>query len=207
MEALAAYLLYRLNVLDPVGKLPSFLPALVIALKFLAPLTAPAYLSLLPSQSRPTHDLEDFLTLLGTRMGMVRKGGEVDTSRAAVYFVRWWREEGARLSASPGLRLDPTVLSAESQIQSERTQAWGFDFQWEMDATQSSSLTNGQEKSRAVVVQEKMEEVIQKYIETTDREEMEEKNTSPTQVKKKSVAEEKARRKLKQAEKLARRTR
>jgi len=207
MEALAAYLLYRLNILDPVGKLPPFLftPAFFTTLKRLAPLTAPAYLSLLPAQSRPTHDLEDFLTLLGTRMGMVRKGGEVDTSRAAVYFVRWWREEGARLSASPGLRLDPAVLSAESQIQNGRTQAWGFDFQWEVDALHLGPSTNGQAKDRTLLVQEKMEECIQKYIETTDREEMEEKNTSPTQVKKKFVAEEKARRKLKQAEKFARR--
>ncbi|KAF8637925.1 hypothetical protein AX17_002546 [Amanita inopinata Kibby_2008] len=104
METLSAYLLYRLNVLNP---------------------TAPAYLKLFPdtpsprsSQQSPTppfpsspsslpsippspaNDVTDFLTLLARRMGMIKRGAEPDLARAATYFVRWWREEGGLVSAT-----------------------------------------------------------------------------------------------------------
>lgn len=44
-------------------------------------------------------DLDEFLTLLAKRMGMVRRGEGLDLSRAAAYFVRWWREDGATIYA------------------------------------------------------------------------------------------------------------
>ncbi|KAF4618604.1 hypothetical protein D9613_009977 [Agrocybe pediades] len=176
MEALAAYLLYRLNILNPLS---------------------PAYLQLLPSGTPPTHDLEEFLTLLGKRMGMIKRGAEVDLSRAAVYFVRWWREEGGLLSASSPLELDTATAQATnttpSQIGSNtRLQAWGFDFQWEVTPDDTPEGYD-----RELLVQRKMEDVIDDYLVKTDMEEVEEGNISQTQVKKRAMIEEKEKRRLK----------
>ncbi|KAK7034551.1 Mitochondrial GTPase 1 [Paramarasmius palmivorus] len=108
MEALAGYLLYRLNVLNPIS---------------------PAYLHLLPEGTHPTNNLDTFLDALARRMGMVKRGAEPDLARAASYFVRWWREEGGLLSASSALQLsDKNVRSLGGGV----TQGWGFDFQWEV---------------------------------------------------------------------------
>ncbi|EEB96694.1 hypothetical protein MPER_04128 [Moniliophthora perniciosa FA553] len=113
MEALAGYLLYRLNVLNPIS---------------------PAYLKLLPEGTFPTTDLETFLGALAGRMGMVKRGAEPDLLRAASYFVRWWREEGGLLAASSALQLsDKNIRSLEGSI----TQGWGFDFQWEVSPQES----------------------------------------------------------------------
>ena len=121
MEALAGYLLYRLIILNPIVSFRSkeflkdkaqthtvlCLSGFVDVLTFffihhLLPCsTALAYLHLLPPGTPPTIDLEEFLmVVLARRMGMVKRGAELDrSSRAAVYFVRWWREEGGLLSA------------------------------------------------------------------------------------------------------------
>ncbi|KAF8814701.1 P-loop containing nucleoside triphosphate hydrolase protein [Phlegmacium glaucopus] len=169
MEALAGYLLYRLTVLNPIS---------------------PAYLHLLPPGTPPTTDLEEFLTHLARRMGMVKRGAELDLSRAAVYFVRWWREEGGLLSASSSTpNIDPTLLSDQKH---PTTQAWGFDFQWDLP-TQNAVI--GSDPN--ILIQSKMEQCIEEYIAVTDREEMEENNISQTQVKKKTMLEEKERRRLK----------
>jgi len=159
MEALAGYLLYRLNVLNPIS---------------------PAYLHLLHPGTSPTSDLEEFLTLLALRMGMVKRGAEPDLSRAAVYFVRWWREEGGLLSAS---------LSDE---QKTKTQAWGFDFQWDLQPQNPASAPD-----QNVFIQARMEQCIEDFVAATDREEIEENNISQTQVKKRIMQEEKVRRRLK----------
>jgi hypothetical protein len=91
-------------------------------------------------------------------------------------------------------------------------QAWGFDFQWKLmredvvleghksggidsDGGKGPMTLNGS----AFMVQEKTERCIEEYIEKTDREEVEEKNISPTQVKKIIVLEEKERRKARWA--------
>jgi len=179
--------------------------------------TAPAYLSLLPAGSSPTNDLAEFLDLLARRMGMIKRGAEVDLARAAVYFVRWWREEGGLLSAStsPALPDMPAFSSAtapahglEGEPEPEisrtmdfpQTQAWGFDFQWDFQAGDIVTAA-GAVRNPAVIIQEKMEHCIEEHITTTDREEVEENNLSPTQVKKKAVMEEKEKRRLKHAAK------
>jgi hypothetical protein len=121
-------------------------------------------------------------------MGMVKRGAELDLSRAAVYFVRWWREEGGLLSASSS-KMDLSLLSDE---QKPRTQAWGFDFQWDLHP-QNAAL--GEDPS--IFIQARMEQCIEEYVAATDREEMEENNISQTQVKKRTIQEEKERRRLK----------
>lgn len=120
-------------------------------------------------------------------MGMVKRGAELDLSRAAVYFVRWWREQGGLLSASSST--SNTDLSLLLSQQKAATQAWGFDFQWDL---QPQDAAIGPD-----LIQVKMEQCIEDYFAATDREEMEENNISQTQVKKKTVQEEKERRRLK----------
>ena len=46
---------------------------------------------------------------------MLKRGGERDVERAAVWFIRWWREEGCALSASaPFLASDDMPPKSES---------------------------------------------------------------------------------------------
>lgn len=146
-------------------------------------LLAPAYLHLLPPGTPPTNDFELFLELLAQRMGMIKRGAIVDTSRAAVFFVQWWRDEGGLLAASTSLPVDaPSAL----------IQGWGFDFQWNV---RPQNTLSGQES--ALMIQEKMEQCIDEYMETTDREEREENNVSQTNRRKQMILEEKAKRKRK----------
>lgn len=168
-------------------------------------------------------------------MGMLKRRGEVDLERAAVYFVRWWREEGgllaakdsfvgyrrgvalprlsgvedADISSSSSDYLTSTLNDNQSGVLSQaragaalahtpRVEGWGFDFQWD------SSGVGDQAKrmdSPDAFVQEKMEACIDEYLAMIQREEREEENVSPTQVKKKAMAEEKARRKARYASK------
>ncbi|TFK73451.1 P-loop containing nucleoside triphosphate hydrolase protein [Pluteus cervinus] len=202
METLAAYLHYRLNVLNPIS---------------------PAYLKLLPSNAQPTADLQDFLTQLAQRMGMIRRGAQPDLSRAAVYFIRWWREEGGLLAASSAFlpatkRLGlgqgqgrGAQVSMEGDIATpiEQTgssllpasQGWGFDFEWDLQPTDLKLLSGSGDVGVREMVQAKMEGCIDQYLEMTEREDREELNVSPTQKKKQMVMEEKAKRKIKQARK------
>ncbi|KAF9269587.1 P-loop containing nucleoside triphosphate hydrolase protein [Marasmius fiardii PR-910] len=167
LEALAAYLLYRLNVLNPIG---------------------PAYLTLLPKGALPTTDLEHFLSALARRMGMIKRGAELDLPRAASYFVRWWREEGGLLAASSAPQLGgPSHLSQLGGASA--LQGWGFDFEWQVSPTNSDDGTS--------FIQKKMEECIENYVVESEREEREEENISSTQRKKQLSMEEKAKRRLK----------
>ncbi|KAG1736080.1 P-loop containing nucleoside triphosphate hydrolase protein [Suillus paluster] len=106
VEALVAYLLYRLNVLNPIS---------------------PAYLTILPPGTRPFTDADEFLEQLAIRLNMLLRGGEKDTVRAAKWFVEWWRNEGGLVSASVPENLpmgsDGTLLR----------RGWGFDFEWTVD--------------------------------------------------------------------------
>ncbi|KAH6917784.1 P-loop containing nucleoside triphosphate hydrolase protein [Coprinopsis sp. MPI-PUGE-AT-0042] len=169
MEALASYLLYRLNVLNPI---------------------APAYLSLLPPGSHPTYDIEDFLTQFGKRMGMLKRRGEIDISRAAVTFVRWWRDEGGLLAAKQAAQV--SALSSEAHVE-----GWGFDFQWECGKDELEARKANPDEW----VQAKMEKCIEEHLEQEQREEAEEKLVSPTQIKKKMVMEEKMKRKMRYSKK------
>ena len=182
---------------------------------------------------------------------MLKRGGEVDLTRAAVYFVKWWREEGGLLSATSGLQFqfrqrDSSVayqelISSRPDLEVHNnvhgrglvspnlldfpiTQAWGFDFQWELrreevfvgrcnkellssggsptpgsDSNESPHMTRTRVLDLSEFVQGKMEKCIQDYIETSEREEAEEKNVSPTQMKKRMIIEQKERRMAKRA--------
>ncbi|RXW21250.1 hypothetical protein EST38_g4616 [Candolleomyces aberdarensis] len=217
MEALAGYLLYRLNVLNPIS---------------------PVYLDLLPKGAQPTTELTEFLTQLGHRMGMLKKRGEVDLTRAAVYFVRWWREEGGLLAAKGSFhqihhqqkpaprpttaiptppppasgptdegstaaggalraaQSEPLVSTNTSLVvggNAPKVEGWGFDFQW---ALQEAADLEKRSTAPQLFLQEKMEVCIDQYLEMIDREEREEMNISPTQIKKRQVMEEKQRRRM-----------
>ncbi|KAJ7100248.1 P-loop containing nucleoside triphosphate hydrolase protein [Mycena belliarum] len=169
VEALASYLLYRLNILNPIS---------------------PAYLQLLPAGSDPTIDIDEFLETLAVRMGMVKKGAVPDLRRAAVYFVRWWRQEGGLLSATSALQIaDPAFPGATGAI----THGWGFDLEWQIRPDEIAG------RDHAVVLQEKMEACIDQHVANVERGELEETNVSPTQRKKQLVLKEKAERKIKYA--------
>ncbi|KAF9480578.1 P-loop containing nucleoside triphosphate hydrolase protein [Pholiota conissans] len=119
MRALAGYLLYRLNILNP---------------------NAPAYLPLLPPGSSPTNDLEEFLSLLAQRMAMIKRGGVMDLTRATVYFVRWWRGEVGTMETDQSLPTADTqawgfdfqwTMSPEDRVRAE--QDYGLVVQEKME--------------------------------------------------------------------------
>jgi len=147
---------------------------------------------------------------------MLKRGGEGDIERATVYFIKWWREEGGLLSASSGsLRFGSGDISLErlptdglgvagDSLVLPQTQAWGFDFQWELrpeevfrgqsNGGSDTSLGGMNMRDHMDIVQEKMEGCIDDHM---TREETERDIVSPTQVKKRSVLAEKERRKAK----------
>ncbi|KAJ7596590.1 P-loop containing nucleoside triphosphate hydrolase protein [Mycena floridula] len=165
-ETLAGYLLYRLNVLNPIS---------------------PAYMQLLSSGSPPTIHIEELLSGIAQRMGMIKRGAEPDLNRAAQYLIKWWRDEGSLLAASTALQLNPTdaTLFSDGTI----TQGWGFDFQWQLRSNEVYS-----EAERDTLVQQRMEQCIDDHMAWIAREEG---SMSATQEKKQSVAELKKRRKEK----------
>ncbi|PPR00760.1 hypothetical protein CVT24_000785 [Panaeolus cyanescens] len=159
----------------------------------------PAYLGLLPAGSSPTDDIEQFLALLGQRMGMVKRGGEVDLSRAAQYFVRWWRGDGGLLAASTSFSLqgkasDSMIPASPLHGASQLPKAWGFDFQWSISENDMTVAA----QDPALLVQQKMEDCIDQYLEERNRSEANEDDVSPTQRKKQMVLEEKEKRRQKQ---------
>lgn len=208
METLSAYLLYRLNVLNPICEFLYFFFALrrVLtpshsisgSLTVVSGISAPAYLTLLPQGSAPTLDLEEFLTLLAKRMGMVRRGEGFDLSRAAAYFVRWWREDGATIYAQSTINSPSQEVKEGPDFQIHHLAnslfpfairlgicGWGFDLQWSM---------NPGEALTTAVVQQKMDACIGEYLQRVEREESDEDAISPTQRKKRAMIEEKRRR-------------
>jgi mitochondrial GTPase 1 len=128
------------------------------------------------------------LSQLAQRMGMVKRGAELDLARAAVYFVQWWREEGGLISASPALQAGAFLTPESTRC---LVRGWGFDFQWHLGPNDLPSNIDGE----AIMVQEKMEECIDEYLRNAERDGME--DVSATQMKKRQIIEEKARRKLK----------
>ncbi|KAJ7717221.1 P-loop containing nucleoside triphosphate hydrolase protein [Mycena metata] len=169
VEALASYLLYRLNILNPIS---------------------PAYLNLLPPGAEPTIDIEEFLEALARRMGMVKKGALPDIRRAAVYFVRWWREEGGLISAASAREAtDLSLLQAGPSA--AITHGWGFDLEWQIRAEELAGRDHG------LLVQEKMEACIDGHLADLERQDLSENNVSATQRKKQVALEEQMERKRK----------
>ncbi|KAJ3928877.1 MAG: P-loop containing nucleoside triphosphate hydrolase protein [Lentinula lateritia] len=186
MDTLASYLLYRLNVLDPIS---------------------PAYLTLLPEGTQPIIDLDVFLSKIAQRMGMIKRGAELDLSRAATYFVRWWREEGGLLAASSDLQTLPRPLFVTNEkraITNEENfsvaHGWGFDFEWQISPKEFHDVNQKVvESDLASFVQLKMEECIGNYLIQSEKEDRDETNISATQRKKQLTMEAKVRRKTKYA--------
>ncbi|KAJ7064845.1 P-loop containing nucleoside triphosphate hydrolase protein [Mycena amicta] len=200
VEALAAYLLHKLNILNP---------------------AAPAYLQLLPPGTYPITELDVFLDILAQRMGMLGRGGVLDRPRAALHFVRWWRGEGGLISSSsfppnpsppspaaPQIGAGATAVAVAfadeqggggggSRALVERAamlaptggapSAWGFDLEWEL----SPSERQQQQLSQAGM-QAKMLECIDRHGVRMKLEEESENNVSMTQRKKLVVKERKA---------------
>jgi len=137
---------------------------------------------LLPPGSSPTSDVEEFLGGVAKRMGLIKRG-EKDLSRAAVYFVGWWRNQGG----------DGT----DHRLPTSKIQSWGFDFQWNLSPVEQNG---GRDTDHPSIVQEKMEQIIGDYVIRTDREQADE---SQTQLKKKTMLEEKERRRAKYVAKRA----
>jgi len=140
-------------------------------------ITAPVYLQLLPPATPPTADILNFLDLLAQRLGMLKRGGERDIGRAAVWFVKWWREEGGIASASA-----PDTSSLPAYCGLPLRAGWGFDFEW--------SVNPGE----VVSVQEKMEECVDSFLISEAEEERE---VSSTQVRKNMWKEKVAKRRAK----------
>ncbi|KAI0367654.1 P-loop containing nucleoside triphosphate hydrolase protein [Pilatotrama ljubarskyi] len=170
-ETLASYLLYRLNVLDPVS---------------------PAYLQLLPPETPPLLYVHDFLELLAKRLCMLKRGGIPDTSRAAVWFIKWWREEGGLASASaPAL---PAYIP-EMELRSSR-RGWGFDLEWTVEAAESGRYDEA-------LIQAKMEECIDRFDAAAREEERDGSAVSSTQEKKLAKEMQKARQQARSRARLA----
>ncbi|KAG2156802.1 P-loop containing nucleoside triphosphate hydrolase protein [Suillus bovinus] len=174
IEALVAYLLYRLNVLNPVS---------------------PAYLTVLPPGSRPFTDAGDFLEQLAIRLNMLLRGGEKDTMRAAKWFVEWWRNEGGLVSASVPENLPTGSDGARAPL---LRRGWGFDFEWTVDASMDS--TGGDFES---AVQLKMEECIDESMRAASEDERSGVGISTTQERKRSWQEKQSMRAAKSKAKFA----
>jgi len=132
---------------------------------------------------------------------MLQKGGERDHRRAAVWFIKWWREEGGLISASSTPRLLPqatTTTSGASAFNSgaegfslespltipERT-GWGFDFEWDVSISGNSDPS---------MIQARMEEKIEIHARELEQEKLSRNDVSLTQEKKLARDEKIARR-------------
>jgi mitochondrial GTPase 1 len=144
----------------------------------------------LPTSTPPPADVYEFLDRLSVRLGMLRKGGDRDHRRAAVWFIKWWREEGGLISASSVPRSVPTNMSGNAadnlQLGYSETPldpsviypgraGWGFDFEW--DATLSPNLDPS-------TIQARMEERIIAHSRGLEEEKLSRDNVSLTQEKK-----------------------
>ena len=110
---------------------------------------------------------------------MLRKGGVLDLARAAEWFVRWWREDGGLIAAAQAPAPDSVSMDPLTR------RGWGFDLEWSVDDRTTDRVGN------ALVVQRKMEEVIDEYLGNIDVEESE---VSSTQEKKRYKEEMMAKR-------------
>lgn len=174
VEALVAYLLYRLNILHPVS---------------------PAYLKILPPGTAPTPSVSTFLEQLARRLGMLLRGGECDTTRAAKWFVEWWRREGGLFSAAAPHALPSAVPITGSQGQQPQPgrgsvvrRGWGFDLEWSVEKGDFVPDV------AASILEHRMGECIDEFVERTQEYERQGGTVSQTQEKKRTWEEKLARR-------------
>lgn len=151
-------------------------------------------MTLLPPNAAPPLDLIEFLEALAFRLGMVRRGRELDVRRAAVWFIHWWREKGGlvnhislrRHGADP---LEPTGTAATASSHGQRI-SWGLDFEWDWDWGKSSASQPVTEE----LIQDRMEKVIAEYLVKMEEEEHSPDNVSVTQERKRLKEEKSVRR-------------
>jgi hypothetical protein len=151
----------------------------------------PAYLPILQSGTEdpssappPTHDIAEFLDLLAGRLNMLKRGGVPDHTRAAQWFVRWWRDEGGLIAAAEA----PAPLLPHSSTR----RGWGFDLEWDINCAGAPETEEG--------VQRHMERHIDEYLVNLEAEAGE---VSSTQEKKRVKGEMMAKRAVKMKAKLA----
>ncbi len=109
---------------------------------------------------------------------MVKKGGITDHTRAAAWFIKWWREQGGHVSAKAPL-VTHTAQDGATEVAQGHRRGWGFDFEWSLDQTEVED-----NKYDGRVVQRKMEECIDAFERTAQEEEAEGGSVSSTQQKK-----------------------
>jgi mitochondrial GTPase 1 len=151
----------------------------------------PAYLRIFRSGTddqnsapTPTNDVSEFLDILARRLNMLKRGGVPDYTRAAQWFVRWWRDEGGLIAAAEA----PAPLLPLSSTRS----GWGFDLEW--DISGAEALKIGED------VQLHMERHIDEYLVNLEAEERE---VSSTQERKRAKEEVMVKRAAKVKAKLA----
>lgn len=103
---------------------------------------------------------------------MLKKGGVTDQTRAAVWFINWWREQGSLLSASA-----PLKAARSSSPPHTHRRGWGFDFEWTVHESEVGSYDTQ-------TVQRKMEECIDAFEAEARQAEEEGETVSSTQEKK-----------------------
>lgn len=154
-------------------------------------------MSILPPSTPPPSDVYEFLDTLASRLGMIRRGGERDLQRAAVWFIKWWRQEGRGTTnvqrAIQEVLSDPLVLDTARQPLSPTFRiGWGFDFEWEWP---SRAWRHTFESSIEARLEEQIQAFTKNTLETLNAEDY----VSPTQEKKRAKQEKVARRMLSSA--------
>lgn len=104
---------------------------------------------------------------------MLKRGGIPDVSRAAVWFIKWWRDEGGLASASAPVLPDSTAASG---LESFR-RGWGFDLEWDVAAAEAGRYDSA-------AIQTKMEQCIDAFEKSALEEEQDGGAVSSTQQKK-----------------------
>lgn len=150
-----------------------------------------------------------FLEQLAARLGMRVRGGDVDTTRAAKWFVEWWRRQGSSISASAPRSIGGRILR-ESHPSGGSDDAsgpmcirrgWGFDFEWTVDVVDDVNRGKGDEN-----VEEKMGACIDVYMRKAAVQEESGGDVSQTQEKKRAWEEKLARRAARNTAKMSRKS-
>lgn len=114
---------------------------------------------------------------------MLKRGGVPDHTRAAQWFVRWWRDRGGLIAAAEAPAPPVPHLSTR--------RGWGFDLEWDIRSAGTPETED---------IQRHMERHIDEYLVNLEMEEM---DVSSTQEKKRAKEEVMAKRAAKVKAKLA----
>lgn len=121
----------------------------------------------------------------------------MDTTRSAVWFIKWWREEGCQAAAStPLLTLPSGDVASRTPANGTYRRGWGFDLEWTVEQSEI-------ERYDESMVQAKMEECIDVFERELEEEEREGGGVSATQHKKKVREEQLAKRAVRSKARLA----